>query len=69
MMPMTMTMPGSISGKRLMPSTTFFRNPLALRTVSTTMVPITEQMVAEVTARKMLFQMASRLLLVVNSSW
>lgn len=42
--------------------------PPGRRTAITTAVPSTEQMVAEDTARKTLFLMASRLLGVVNSS-
>ena len=67
-MPMTSTMAGSISGRRLIPSSTFFKGPLALRTAITTKVPSTEQIKAEATARNRLFPMARRLLSVVKSS-
>ena len=68
MMPMTRTMLGSISGSRLMPSSAFLQKPLALRTAATTAVPMTEQMVAEDTAKNRLFQMDDRAFGVVSSS-
>ena len=68
MMPMTITMLGSISGSRLIPSSAFLKKPLAFRTAATTAVPMTEQMVAEETARNRLFQMEERALGVVSSS-
>ena len=68
MMPMTSTMLGSISGSRLTPSSVFLKKPLDLRTAATTAVPITEQIVAEDTARNRLFQMEDRAFGVVSSS-
>ena len=67
-MPMMSTMPGSISGSRLTPSSTFFTGPLPFLTTSTTAVPITEHMVAEETARKMLLRIALKLFSVEKSS-
>ena len=67
-MPMTSTMPGSISGSRLMPSIAFFKKPFARRAATTTAAPSTEQRVAEETARNRLLPMAERALGVVSSS-
>ena len=58
---MTSTMPGSISGSRLMPSIAFLRKPLARRAATTAAVPSTEQSVAEEAAR-------NRLLPIVDSA-
>ena len=58
---MTSTMPGSISGSRLMPSIAFFKKPFAHRAATTTAVPSTEQRVAEEAAR-------NRLLPIVDSA-
>ena len=68
MMPMTRTMLGSISGSRLMPSSPFLKKPVDFRTATTTAVPITEQIVADETARNRLFQMEESAFGVVRSS-
>ena len=68
MMPMTRTMLGSISGSRLTPSRAFLKKPFDLRTATTTAVPITEQIVADETARNRLFQMEGSAFGVVRSS-
>lgn len=65
---MTRTMEGSIFGSRLIPSSVFFRKPFDFRTAITTAVPITEQMVAEDTARNRLFRMEASAFGVVSSS-
>ena len=68
MMPKTRTMLGSISGSRLTPSSVFLKKPFDFRTAATTDVPITEQIVADETARNRLFQMVASAFGVVSSS-
>lgn len=68
MMPMTRTMLGSISGRRLTPSRAFLKKARPFRTAATTAVPMTEQIVAEEMARNRLFPMEARAFGVVSSS-